>query len=222
MKNFYRILSVALVFGLALAARAGDDKTKEPVSEAALIKMVKADIEDEVIVALVKKRGIDFKPDAATIKRLKKAGVSDTVIAALKPAEEDAKPAEHSEKTLGTGKYQKGLVIDITEIKRTSDNFLRVSYQFRNPTELSVTFTPGYFFLQEMYYVEAGGKYKYTVIKDDKGKWVASGTPTTTLRPGEKAEYWAKFGQPGRGIKHITLYFKDAEPIEDVPLPPAK
>jgi len=141
-----------------------------------------------------------------------------------KAAGDDAKPEAKAEKTVGTGKFQKGLVIDVTDVARTSDNFLKVSFQVRNPTREQVTHTiSGVYFVPESYYVEAGGKFKYQVIRDDKGNYIAAKVPgTLTLGPGDKAEYWAKFPQPGKGIKHITLYFRQAEPIEDVPVPPEK
>jgi hypothetical protein len=225
--NLHRMLAIALILGTAWVARAGDDpKGKEPLSEAALIKLAKADIEDDVIVALVKSRGIGFKTDEATMKRLRKAGVSATVLAALpktgedKPAKDEDKSAD--DKPLGTGKFEKGLVIDVTAVKRTSDNFLRVSFQIRNPTKQRITHTiSGVYFVPETYYVEAGGKFKYQVVRDDRGNYIASPVPgTITLNPDEKVEYWAKFGQPQKGIKHITLYFRRTEPIEDIPLPP--
>jgi hypothetical protein len=42
-----------------------------------------------------------------------------------------------------------------------------------------------------------------------------------SLAPGEKIEYWIKFGQPTKGVKHSTLNFRQAEPIEVIPSPPA-
>lgn len=130
--------------------------------------------------------------------------------------------ARAEEKPLGTGKLQKGLVIDVTDVKRTSDGYLKVSYQVRNPTEENVTYTiNGTYFVPESYYIEEGGKYKYFIVKDDKGTPVASQVPgTISLGPDEKVEYWIKFAKPKGSAKHITLYFRQAEPIEDVPLPP--
>jgi hypothetical protein len=45
---------------------------------------------------------------------------------------------------------------------------------------------------------------------------------TITLGPGEKVDYWFKFSAPGKGVKKITLYFRQEEPIEDVPVPAAE
>jgi hypothetical protein len=225
MKNLHRALAVAMIVCPGWGAWAADeDKPKGPLSEAALVKLAKSDIEDEVIVALVKKRGISFEADAAAVKRLRKAGVSDAVLAALKPADGDSGASEGADKPLGTGKFQKGLVIDVTEVKLTSDNYLKVSFRIRNPTNLSVTHTlSGAYFVPEMYYVDGAGKLKYQVVRDSRGNYVAAHVPgTLTLGPGEAAEYWAKFGKPQRGTERITMYFRQAEPIEDIPLAPGK
>jgi hypothetical protein len=133
----------------------------------------------------------------------------------------ESKPA--AGKALGTGKLQNGLVIDVLELKRTSDGFLRVSFQIRNPSTDTIKHAiNGFTFPNSMYYVEEGGKFKFTVIKDDKGEFIwGRVNKDVKLGSGETLESWAKFGQPHKGIKHITFYFKDAEPIEDVPVPKA-
>jgi hypothetical protein len=222
MTKLNRLLIVALFLGLVVYARAADDKPKEPLGAADVIKLVKSDIEDDVIIAQIKKRGIDFKADSAALKRLKAAGVSETVLAALKAAGDDSPPAG-GDKPLGTAKFQKGLVIDVTDVQRTSDGYLKVSFQVRNPTDESVTHTiSGVSFIPEAYYVDVGPKTKHQIVRDDRGNYVAAPVPgTITLGPGEKAEYWAKFGAPGKGVKKITLYFRQAEPIEDIRVPPA-
>ncbi len=143
------------------------------------------------------------------------------VPADMKRSGEEAKPAAVAGKPLGTGKYVKGLVIDVMELKPTSDRFLTVTYRMRNPTNDPVSIRPtGVLFTPAMHYVEEGGKFKFTVVKDEKGNYLASDVGgTIKLGPGESKEYWAKFGRPHDGIKHITLYFEHAEPIEDVSVP---
>jgi hypothetical protein len=225
MRTARRIVCLAVIglLAAALPSLGQDVKPKaKPMSEADLIKLAKADLEDEVLIGLVKKRGLSFKPDAAALKRLKEAGVSAAVLAAIQQPKDDAKAAENSGKPLGTGRYQKGLVIDVTELKRTSDGFLKVSFRIRNPTNQSVTHTvSGAFFVPEMNYVEVGGKFKHNVARDNRDNYLASHVPgTVTLRANETAEYWAKFGQPAAGISRLTLYFRQTEPIEDIPVPP--
>jgi hypothetical protein len=223
MMNLQRILAVATILGMGWIASAGDDtKPKQPLTEEALLKLSKTDIEAEIIVAVVKTRGIAFKSDAATIKRLRTAGVSDAVLAVLKPADDDVKA---SDGPLGSGNFQKGLVIDVTDVKRTSDDLLKVSFRVRNPTKDRITHTiSGVYFVPEMYYVELGGdSKKYMVVRDGAGNYEASKVPgTVTIEPRGSVEYWAKFSLPEKGVKKITLYFRQTEPIEDIPLPPSK
>ncbi len=144
------------------------------------------------------------------------------IVAAPTLAQDKDKPA--ADKPLGSGKLEKGLVIEVMDVKRTSDKFLKVSFRVKNPTDEKVTYTiSGVYFVPEMYYVEEGGKLKYQVVRDERDNYVASHVPgTITLKPNEKVDYWAKFGQPGKGIKHITLYFRKGETIEDVPIPSAE
>jgi hypothetical protein len=229
MYELRRILGLSLVLVLLVAAAglAQTDTPKKPLTEAALLKLIKSDLEEEVIVTLIKKRGVDFPVTAEALGRLKEGGATNAVLAAVKAqgareeAKKEEKPAANAAKPLGTGKYQKGLVIDVTELKRTSDNYLKVSFRIRNPTEQSVTYTvSGVYFVPDMYYIDAGGKLKYHVLRDTKGNYIASHVPgTVTLGTNETADFWAKFPQPAAGVKHITLYFRQAEPIEDVPVP---
>jgi hypothetical protein len=226
VKNLHCILAAALMLGMGGIARAGDDtKPKEPLTEAALIKLSKTNIEDEIVAAVVKTRGVAFKTDAATIKRLQQAGVADVVLAVLKPGGDETKPSDDANKPLGTGNFQKGLVIDVTDVKRTSDDFLKVSFRIRNPTKDRITHTiSGVYFVPEMYYIEVGGDgKKYSVVRDGAGNYDASRVPgTITVEPRGSIDYWAKFGQPGKDVKKISLYFRQAEPIEDIPVPPSK
>jgi hypothetical protein len=120
------------------------------------------------------------------------------------------------------GKFKKGLTIEVTALKRASDNFLRVNLTISNPTGQTVdpelnSFT----FWNNSYYVEEGGANKANVAKDNRGEFFASKVRGGTLRPREKVDYWAKFPMPTAGVKKVTFYFEDAEPIEDVPVPAA-
>jgi hypothetical protein len=226
MLNLHRIAAAAVVLALGFVAFAGEGtKPKEPLTEEGLIKLCKTDIEEEIIAAVVKTRGVAFKANAATIKRLRSAGVSEAVLALVKATENDSKPSDDANKPLGSGNFQKGLVIDVTDVKRTSDDLLKVSFRIRNPTKDRITHTiSGVYFVPEMYYTEVGGdSKKYQVARDGAGNYEASKVPgTVTIDARGSIEYWAKFGQPGKDVKKINLYFRQTEPIEDIPVPPIK
>ena len=141
----------------------------------------------------------------------------------VKAGGEDSKPAAPAIKALGTGKLQNGLVIDVLELKPTSDGFLKVSFQIRNPGTDTVKYgINGFSFPNSMYYVEEGGKFKFTIVKDERGEFLWGRiNKTVNLGPGETLESWAKFGQPHKGIKRLTFYFQESEPIEDIAVPGA-
>ena len=63
-----------------------------PLNEANLTKSVELQVEDEAIASKLKKEGVNFVVDDAAIGRLKKAGASDAVIAAVRSAGATAKP----------------------------------------------------------------------------------------------------------------------------------
>jgi hypothetical protein len=120
---------------------------------------------------------------------------------------------------MATGKLQNGLVIQITGIKRTSDNLLRVDFSISNPTEDTVdAYLNGFRFWNDLYYIDGGGRNKYPVAKDNRGEFFSSKIGSRKFAPREKADYWVKFAAPHARVSRISLYFKDTEPIEDVPL----
>jgi hypothetical protein len=170
-----------------------------------------------------------FSPPHKGIKHitfyfLESEPIEDVPVPVASKADADAaKPASAAGKALSTGKLRNGLVIDVLELKVTSDNFMRVSFQIRNPTEETIRYgINGFTFPNSMYYVEEGGKFKFTIVKDESGEFLWGRiNKTVNFAPGEKLESWAKFGPPHKGIKHLSFYFLDAEPIEDVPVPSA-
>jgi Ca-activated chloride channel family protein len=130
-----------------------------------------------------------------------------------------AEPAEApTVAPMATGKLQNGLVIQITGIKRTSDNLLRVDFSISNPTEDTVdAYLNGFGFWNDLYYIEEGGRYKASVARAG-GEFFSARISSRKFAPREKADYWAKFAAPHARTRTISFYFKDAEPIEDVPL----
>lgn len=80
-------LVLAVLWGGGTAAAADPPK---PLSEVDVLKLVELKIPDEVIAKRVAEGGVDFPAGDDVVARLKKAGASDTVLAAVKKA---AKPA---------------------------------------------------------------------------------------------------------------------------------
>jgi hypothetical protein len=228
-----RVLGPALLFAsLAATAFAGAEpaKPKKALTEADVLKLVELAVADPEIAAVVRRNGLDFKADDAVLKRLKDAGAYDEVLAARRG---DAPPAPA---VLASGTHESGTTLEITEIKRTSEGFLQVSFRFRNPTDKPIKLYNGLAFVAKdptdsrrmianIYYVEPKSKMKHGVAADDKGALVASavgGKEVTAPANGVSSTYWVKMAGPENDVDKVTFYFADAPPIEDVPLPPLK
>ena len=147
-----------------------------------------------------------------------------------------AEPAKPEDKPIASGKHDSGASLELTEIKRTSDGFLQVSFRFNNPTDKPIKAYHGQFAVfgdtditrdvfAEVYYVEPNRKLKHLVVSDDGGKLVSTVVlARDRLAPANGAgpTYWVKMSSPTEGVDKVTFYFPNVEPIEDVPLPPAK
>lgn len=83
------LLGAALV--LAAPAIVGAQAGKA-LSEADLAKLVELKIDDAVIASRIEKSGLDFKPDAESLDRLRKAGASESVLAAVRKASPSPAP----------------------------------------------------------------------------------------------------------------------------------
>src|SRR5262245_8508830 len=76
------LLPAALAAALAPAALAAPGAAA-PLSEDDLVKLVALGLDDAVIVTRIDKAGLSFRADEAALQRLKKAGASAAVLAAV-------------------------------------------------------------------------------------------------------------------------------------------
>src|SRR5205814_9929814 len=74
-------LILAMVLVVWIPARGGGG---QPLSEATLTKLIELPIDDGAIASKLRKEGIGLAVDAAMVRRLKRAGASDAVIAAVR------------------------------------------------------------------------------------------------------------------------------------------
>jgi hypothetical protein len=73
-------LALALLLAVALPGLAQDDKAKKRLSEAEVIKLAKSPVAgDYLLCGLIEEQGVGFRVDDAALRRLKAAGVSETV-----------------------------------------------------------------------------------------------------------------------------------------------
>lgn len=80
-------MSAAVVVIFLLVAVPGWDRSSaadEPLKEAGLQVLLELKLDDEVIVARIKKAGLAFAGDEAALQRLAKSGASDAVLSAVR------------------------------------------------------------------------------------------------------------------------------------------
>src|SRR5512135_277416 len=73
--------------GLSLLAQA---QKARPLSEADLTKLIELQVGDDVVIARVGRSGVAFPTDAAALDRLRKAGASESILAAVQKAGQPA------------------------------------------------------------------------------------------------------------------------------------
>lgn len=114
-----------------------------------------------------------------------------------------------------------GIVAEVIESDR-KDQVLTVRVRFRNeggkPAKLSLVDAQGY-----VHTYTVSGKTKYPLIKDDRGREVATprdggGWLQPTIKPKASFTWWGKFPAPPADRKTYSLYLKVGPPIDDIPI----
>jgi hypothetical protein len=240
-------------FGLALAALllaaglgfAQSGTAKKPLSEAALLKLVKSDLEEEVIVTLIKKRGIAFKADDEALARLKENGAAASVLAAVRAAGGKEKPdaevpdAEDTPQVLAKAEHESGLMVEVTEVKPDADRpLLTIKWRYRNPTKRTIQLikeqspfvvpartSDRWTFIHEIYFLAGDPKddekqFRHPVVNDTGGKsWCKPfGKGAVRIGPDRTWDFWAKFELPERTTKKISLQLEDVPIMESIPV----
>jgi hypothetical protein len=230
------LLALATVLTIAPILRAQSDAPKKPLTEEALIKLIKGDLEEEVIVALVKKRGVSFKAEAELLGRLKEEGASEGVLSAVR--ETSTGQAKNGKKVLATETHSNGLIVEVTEVKPDDDRaLLTIRWRYRNPTMRVIQlFGEGptfvvparsderWLFIHGIYFLSGGQggqqQFRHSVVNDTGGKsWCKPiGKKPVRLGPDEEYEFWAKFELQSRTTKKISLQLEEVPLIEGLPV----
>jgi hypothetical protein len=143
------------------------------------------------------------------------------------------------DKPLATAQHDRGLVVDVLEVKRDSNKkLLTVRWRYRNPTDKTVVVLaqsgpfrqfggrPIDHFVRDIYYLEGdkenGEKtYRHSIVRDTGRKLWASpriGLAKVALKPGQEVVFWVKFSVPVTNADKISLHLPDMEPIENLPI----
>lgn len=86
---------VLCVTGAVIASRFAT-AADTPLDEKAIVTLVELKIDDDAVIARIKKAGVAFTPDDAALKRLAGAGASEAVVRAVREAGSANKPATGS------------------------------------------------------------------------------------------------------------------------------
>lgn len=161
--------------------------------------------------------------------------------AATKPGSDDATEDKRADKpgaavVASSHNDKQPVIFELTDLTRTSDGCLKASFRFRNTTAKPITLdTVSANLFRTLYYVDPNTKRACRVMRQHGGKiepakdeydfsplvafdagWIKAPANDVTQT------YWAKLQGPDDGAQKATFYLNGYEPMEDVPLPPAK
>jgi hypothetical protein len=157
--------------------------------------------------------------------------------AALLARPAHAEPADKPADVIASGKHEMdGVTLEITDLQRTDDGFLKVSFRFRNSNDKPVLLygggiapvgTDAWRLMMSLNYVDPDTKVIYGIVRDNNGKGAPVSSNVwskgvTAPANGVTPTYWTKLAGPDDGVQKATFYFKGVEPIENVPLPAKK
>ena len=113
-----------------------------------------------------------------------------------------------------------GIQTDLLEVKRMSDNTVRVRWRWRNTTDTKVhLFSSGEgerALKQNAYVIDPKNKKKHLVVTDSQGKVIGTDIPFTDLGPKKALAVWAKFPAPPADVDKITVVVPKTPPFEDI------
>jgi hypothetical protein len=115
-----------------------------------------------------------------------------------------------------------GIQTDLLEVKRMSDNTVRVRWRWRNTTDKAVhllsTSDAAKALKEGAYLIDAKNKKKHFSVTDAQGKVIGTALGFTDLAPKQTIAVWAKFPAPPADVGQITVVVPRTPPFEDVAL----
>jgi hypothetical protein len=116
MRSCHALSAVVLAFSLAafLGFANTGSAADQPIAEAGLVSLIDLKIDDEVIIARIKKAGLAFAADDAALKRLADKGASEAVLKAVREAG-TKKPAASGAAVIAYADVLKLLQLEIPE-----------------------------------------------------------------------------------------------------------
>ncbi len=102
-----------------------------------------------------------------------------------------------------------GVSVDLLRCK-VVNNIVSLAFEFKSKSKelTQIMMDP-----RKVYYI-ADGK-KYSMLKDEDGKWITSHTSWLPFKDGKNAIYWAKFPAPPENVKTIQINLPQIMPFEE-------
>lgn len=111
-----------------------------------------------------------------------------------------------------------GISLELTSVQKSGDTIMiRFKYISTRDEPTRIDKEAGQQ-VADLYYVDAGNKKKYPVIKDTADKPLSSNLDYFEVKPGETKAGWAKFPAPPADVTTISVYIPGAPPFENVPI----
>jgi hypothetical protein len=160
--------------------------------------------------------------------------------AAAPAARGDEKSKPETDKPLATADHEKGLVIEVLEVRPDEHEMVLIRWRYRNPTDKRIELLgysgpfpepggrPKDRFLRGIYYtvgkLRTGEAYRVGIVKTADGKnYRAKEVPMEGVKVGANKdwEFWAYFPMPPKGNDTISLQVPGGPAIEGLAVPKA-
>lgn len=113
-----------------------------------------------------------------------------------------------------------GVQTDLLEVRRMSDNTIRVRWRWRNTGDKQISLYAAdsvSLLRSETYLLDPANKKKLLVVTDAGGEPIGTKIGESfRLKPKESYSAWAKFPAPPASVEKITVVIAKTPPFEDV------
>jgi hypothetical protein len=144
------------------------------------------------------------------------------------PATPGGAPSAPSTAAIATADGERaGTRVEITELKRSSDNTVTLKFAMVNDSDKGIGF--GYDFgdpaneikdhssVGGVSLVDSTGKKKYFVVRDTEDNCLCS-RGVKDIAPNSRGNLWAKFPAPPDDVQKISIVIPHFGPLDDVPI----
>jgi hypothetical protein len=166
--------------------------------------------------------------NSASSKKEPAAAVESTPKTANGPTAPSGAPSTPSAAAIATADGEtSGTRVEITEIKRSSDNTVTLKFVIVNDSAKAIGF--GYDYGDKdnsikdfssvggVNLVDSAGKKKYFVVRDTESNCLCS-RGLKDIAPASRANLWAKFPAPPDDVQKISVVIPHFGPLDDVPI----